>query len=329
VAASPIVLSVIVPAYNEAALLPRLVNETGAIVEGIGCTHEIIIVNDGSSDDTEPCLTTLSAQYPALNVITLSRNFGKEAAMAAGLQSAKGQCIVFIDADLQHPPDLIPMLFAEWRKGNDIVNAVKRERSSEPAVYRGFAHVFNRLMTAMIGRDMSGASDYKLIDRQVAEVLLACPERNRFFRGLVAWVGFKVANVEFDVRQREMGDSKWSLWGLIGYSVKNMVSFSSWPLRAVGIVGFVTAALGVLLLVQTIIRYVMGQAAIGFTTVIAVQLLLSGMMLTALGVISIYLSHMYEEQKQRPLFIVKRPKASEAEPQSIVDTAGEVPESVR
>ncbi|MDS4022559.1 MAG: glycosyltransferase family 2 protein [Candidatus Competibacter sp.] len=285
-------------------------------------SYEIVIVNDGSSDGTEAYLATVSVENPNVRAINLSRNFGKEAALAAGLASAGGQCLAFIDADLQHPPELIAMMYAEWRRGSDVVNAVKRQRATEPGLYRWLAQAFNRLMTETIGSDMSGASDYKLIDRQVAEVLLNCTERNRFFRGLVAWVGFKVANVEFDVHKREVGDSKWSLWSLIRYSITNIVSFSSMPLRAVGIAGFIMAALGVVLLAQTLIRYAMGEAAIGFTTVIAVQILLSGMVLTALGVISIYLSHMYEEQKQRPIFIIRQPRTS-AKPHSgdILDVA--------
>jgi glycosyltransferase involved in cell wall biosynthesis len=304
-----IVLSIIVPAFNEVEALPRLVVEVGRVMADLQCRYELVIVNDGSSDGTEACLAKLSHMYPSIiTAVNLSRNFGKEAAMAAGLETARGQALVFIDADLQHPPELLARMYDQWRSGSDIVNAVKRKRANEPGLYIWLANAFNRLMTGMIGRDMSGASDYKLIDRQVADVLMECPERNRFFRGLVAWVGFDEANIEFDVQEREHGDSKWSLWSLVRYSVTNMVSFSSWPLRAVGMVGFVTAALGMLLLIQTLVRYAMGEAASGFTTVIAIQLLLSGMLLTALGVISVYLSQMYEEQKQRPLFIIKRPR---------------------
>lgn len=228
--------------------------------------------------------------------------------MAAGLASAAGKCMVFIDADLQHPPDLIPRMYSAWQQGSDVVNAVKLERSSEYFLYRWFANRFNGLMSAMIGQKMAGASDFKLIDRQVAEVLLECPERNRFFRGLITWVGFQVKNVEFDVVERELGSSKWSLASLIRYSLSNIIAFSSLPLVAVAYVGFVTVALGLLLLIQALIRWVMGTAAVGFTTVIAVQVLLGGMILTALGVIAIYLARMYEEQKSRPLFIIKRPR---------------------
>ena len=303
-------LSVIVPAFNEEAGLASLADRLHSVLSGIGVTYEILIVNDGSSDGTEACLEAMSRDDRRIRAVNLARNFGKEAAMAAGLASAAGRCIVFIDADLQHPPDLIPKMYAAWRQGSDVVNAVKRQRASESGMYRWFANRFNGLMSAVIGRNMAGASDFKLIDRQVAEVLLECPERNRFFRGLVAWVGFRVESVEFDVVERELGTSKWSVGSLIRYSLANIVAFSSLPLVAVAYVGFVTAALGLLLLVQALFRWAMGTAAIGFTTVIAVQVLLGGMILTALGVIAIYLAKMYDEQKRRPLFVIKRPRES-------------------
>jgi dolichol-phosphate mannosyltransferase len=305
-------LSVIVPAFNEAVVLPSLVDRLRGVLAGFEVSYEILIVNDGSTDGTEAYLEALSRKDPRIKPVNLARNFGKEAAMAAGLASAMGKCIVFIDADLQHPPDVIRRMYLAWQEGSDVVNAVKRQRSSEFFLYRWFANRFNGIMSAVIGSQMAGASDFKLIDRQVADVLLDCPERNRFFRGLVAWVGFRVADVEFDVVERELGSSKWTLASLIRYSLSNIVAFSSLPLVAVAYVGFVTAALGLLLLVQALVRWIMGTAAIGFTTVIAVQVLLGGMILTALGVIAIYLSRMYDEQKSRPLFIIKRPRESRA-----------------
>lgn len=305
-------VSVVVPAYNEEAGLRRLVEVLQVHLQPLGCAYEIIIVDDGSTDATEAELLRIASELPTVRPVLLSRNFGKESAMAAGLEAAAGDCVAFLDADLQHPPDLLREMFARWREGADVVNAVKRRRADESLVYRAFAHGFNRMMTRMIGRDMSGASDFKIIDRQVADVIRACPERHRFFRGLVAWVGFNVAEVEFDVQERLQGESKWSVFGLIRYSVMSVLSFSAWPLRAVGLAGFITSLLGGLLLIQTLYRYVAGTAAIGFTTVIAVQLLLSGMLLTAVGVVAIYLSQMYEEQKGRPLFVVKQSRALRA-----------------
>lgn len=199
-------------------------------------------------------------------------------------------------------------MLAKWREGFDVVNGRKRRRSHEPALYRKFAAIFNGLMSHAVGGDMAEASDFKLLDRQVVNTLMQFPERNRFFRGMVTWVGYRVADVEFDVQEREIGSTKWSLGGLIRYSLGNLLAFSSLPLVAVAYVGFATVGFGTLLLIQTLYRYFTGTAAIGFTTVIAVQVMLGGMILTALGVISIYLARMYDEQKQRPMFIIRRPR---------------------
>lgn len=302
-------VSVVVPAFNEGALLSHLVSRLREVLGALDIEYEILIVNDGSTDETQLVLEDLSDSDPRLVPVHLARNFGKEAALAAGLTIAEGRAVVFLDADLQHPPELIPDMVREWRSGYDVVNAVKRTRENESLVYRGFSTLFNRLLSREIGHNMAGASDFKLIDRQVAEVLLACPERNRFFRGLVAWVGFRVKSIEFDVRAREQGLTKWSLMSLVRYSVSSILAFSSLPLRVVGYAGFIVAGLGVLLLAQTLVRYAIGTAAIGFTTVIAVQILLGGMILMALGVISLYLSKLYEEQKRRPIFIVRKPRS--------------------
>lgn len=299
-------LSIIVPAYNEAIALPRIVKRLNEVISLLVDSYEIIVVNDGSSDETEKVLEALASSDRRVRPVNLARNFGKEAAMAAGLATADGEALVFIDADLQHPPELIGDMLKAWKNGFDVVNAVKRNRGDESAAYRCAARIFNRMMTHAIGQNMEGASDYKLIDREVADVLLSCPERKRFFRGMVTWAGFRVKNLEFDVLEREAGTTKWSGIALIRYSLTNMLSFSSLPLRMVGYTGFVVAGFGLLLLFQTIMRYLMGEAAIGFTTVIAVQILLGGMILLALGVIAVYLSNIYDEQKGRPVFIIRK-----------------------
>jgi dolichol-phosphate mannosyltransferase len=304
-------VSVVVPAYNEAQNLPNLVGAVRDVLDSLGVGFEIVLVNDGSTDGTEQVLLDLQTSDRAVVPVNLARNFGKEPALAAGLATAKGRCLIFMDADLQHPPAVIRFLYQGWREGFDVVNAVKRQRSNESLVHHAFAYLFNRIMTETIGRDMAGASDFKLIDRQVVDVLLGCQERNRFFRGLVAWVGFKVKSIEFDVPDREHGKSKWSLGSLASYFLNNVVAFSSLPLRLVAYAGFALATLGLALLLQTLYHYWSGTAAIGFTTVIALQILVGGMILAALGVIAIYLSKMYDEQKQRPLFIVRAPRSIE------------------
>lgn len=305
-------LSIVVPAYNEAPGIAHLVAQLNRIVEPMAVSYEILIVNDGSRDNTAEVLHAVSQKDPRVVPVNLARNFGKESAMAAGLSEARGNAIVFIDADLQHPPELIPEMVRLWREGADVVNAVKRTRAEEPAMYRKAAALFNKVMTHAVGQNMEGASDYKLIDRQVAQVLLDCPERKRFFRGLVNWVGFQVRDLEFDVQLRETGTTKWSTMSLIRYSINNVLIFSSLPLRLVGYIGFIVATLGFLLLAQTMYRYFENTAAIGFTTVIAVQIMLGGMILLALGVIAVYLSNIYDEQKARPIFIIRRPRESAA-----------------
>lgn len=301
-------MSIIVPAYNEMETIPSLVDSLQSIVSQLKISYEIIIIDDGSEDESQSLLESIALHNSSVVPVFLSRNFGKEAALSAGLSVASGQCLIFIDADLQHPPELIRNMYQYWKKGFDVIQATKRRRGNESMLYKAMARQFNKIMTQAIGQDMAGASDFMLIDRQVADVILGCPEKARFFRGLIAWAGFKVKKIEFDVQERMHGETKWTGLSLIRYSIVNILSFSAMPLRAVGYIGFITAILGGILLIQTLVSYGMGKSAIGFTTVIAVQILLGGMVLVALGIISIYLSGMYYEQKNRPLFIIRKPR---------------------
>ena len=300
------VLSVVVPAYNESESLQAITERLSGVGKALGIDYEIVIVNDGSSDTTEEILVELSTAHSAVLPVNLSRNFGKESAIVAGLNCAKGRCVAIVDADLQHPPEVLEEMFGRWREGYDVVNAVKAHRGKESSGYGFAAKSFNRLMSRLIGADMSKASDFKLLDREVVDILLDMPERSRFFRGLVAWWGFRVAEVEFEVAERAFGNTKWNLFGLVRYSVNNIVSFSAFPLVAIGYAGLVAALLGMLLLVQTLYNYLVGGAAIGFTTVIALQILIGGVLMVVIGLLSIYVSKIYDEQKQRPIFITKR-----------------------
>ena len=301
-------VSVVIPAFNESDALPHVVREVVEQVSQLVTCHEVIVIDDGSVDRTPQVLHHLCAHYPTLKVVTLSRNFGKEAALLAGLEVAGGQCIVFIDADLQHPPALIAQLYEQWQRGFDVVNTKKLRSPSEGVMYRSMAAFFNHIMSRCTGSDMRNASDFKLLDRQVADAILSCPERNRFFRGLVAWAGFHVTSIDFAVAERVHSQSKWNALSLVRYSITNIVAFSSLPLRMVGYVGLFTAAVGLVLLLQTLYNYFSGVSAVGFTTVIALQILLGGLVLVALGVMSVYVSKMYDEQKNRPVFIVRDKK---------------------
>lgn len=298
-------ISVIIPSYNEQDTLSQTFKKLHETLAQITTSFEMIFVNDGSSDNTENILDKYAAKYSFVKSVHLSRNFGKEAAMSVGLDMAEGDCIIIIDADLQHPPELISVMHKKWREGYDVVNAVKRNRGNESFLYNSFARGFNHIMSRSVGVNYKGASDFKLIDKQVAQALKGFHERNRFFRGLIAWIGFKSFDVEFDVQERHAGSSKWSIVDLIRYSIRNIISFSSWPLLFIAYTGFFVASLGIILLIQTLINYFAGNAIVGFTTVITLQILLSGIILFSLGIISIYLAKIYDEQKSRPIAIVK------------------------
>lgn len=299
-------ISVVLPAYNEGAVLASTLKLLQEILDKEKCAYEIIVVNDGSTDETGDIINHIGKESSAIVPVSLSRNYGKEAALAAGLESSRGLCVIFIDADLQHPLNVIPQMLAKWRQGYDVVNAKKLVRAQESASYRLSAYLFNWIMSHEVGVNMAGASDYKLIDRQVADALMRCTERSRFFRGLVAWLGFRTTDIEFNVEPRQMGSTKWSKRELFWYSLQNLVAFSALPLKAVAYTGFLTALVGIVLLIQTLITFFLGKAEIGFTTVIAVEILLGGMIITSLGVISLYIAKIYDEQKARPLFFIKK-----------------------
>lgn len=302
---SPIDLSIIIPAYNEADSLELAVERIAQQVAGATPAFEIVIVDDGSTDGTAAVAHQLARRHPFVRCIQFSRNFGKEAGLEAGLAHACGQAVLFIDADLQHPPSLIPAMITAWRQGADVVNARKRNRGDEHPAYTAASRVFYRLFEYATGLGFRGASDYKLLDRQVADALLRCPERDRFFRGLVAWVGFHQVDIPFDVAPRAAGTSSWSVLGLFRYSFSNLIAFSSFPLQAVAAVGLVGVALSLLLIMQTAVRFLLGKSLDGFTTVIIAQAAFSSLVLLAVGVLAIYLAKLYDAQKLRPSYIVR------------------------
>ena len=297
-------ISVVVPLYNEQESIEPLFIALTNILEKRQQNWELLLVNDGSNDDSAAIIDILSDDNDHVHSIHFSRNFGKEAALDAGLVNAHGDCIIFIDADMQHPPLCIEQMLDKWLQGYDVVNGIKKQRGDVAFFHRGLAFVFNRIMTGATGENFQGASDFKLIDRCVAEALMQCSERVRFFRGLVAWVGFKTTSVEFDVVQRTAGNTKWSRSQLIKYSLTNIVSFSTFPLILVTWIGAITVFLGVILGVQTLYNYFSGIAFSGFTTVIMLLILLCGIILLSLGTISLYIAKIYDEQKARPLYII-------------------------
>ncbi len=296
--------------YNEQEMVQLMLDTLRQHLDGTGRRYEIVCVDDGSADNTRHKVDAIAEQDPRVVLVSLSRNFGKEAAMTAGMTAARGQAVLIMDADLQHPPELIERMLERWDEGYDVINAVKEARSKESLLYRALAHTFNRMMSRAIGTDFQGASDFKLLDRAVVDALLACPERNRFFRGMVAWVGFHTIDVPFTVAKRAAGQTQWSTAGLVRYSLKALIAFTALPLRLVAALGLLTLVGAVALAIQTLARYLMGLSVSGFTTVILLQLILGALMLMSMGVLSLYVAQLYEENKGRPVFIVRPNHAS-------------------
>lgn len=307
-------ISLVLPMYNEQAVVAQSVAVVREQLASCGRSFELVCVDDGSSDGTAELLRGFAAQDPRLRVVELSRNFGKEAALAAGLGRSRGQAVLLMDADLQHPPELIPRMLELWDQGYHVVSGVKEKRARESFVYRAMARVFNALMGGVAGSSFHGASDFKLLDRQVVDALLACPERARFFRGLVAWVGFETAEVPFTVAERAAGESKWSTLGLVRYSIRNLLAFSAFPLKVIALVGFAVLLFSVALGAWSLYRYIRGDALTGFTTVILLQVIIGGLLLASVGIIAVYLAEMYDELKHRPIYLVRSERRTTTAP---------------
>lgn len=298
-------LSVILPFFNEEIGANAMLASLQAGLESIGATYEIVCIDDGSTDQTLTALRLAAKAEPRIVVCALARNFGKEAAMAAGLGLVRGDAVVLMDSDLQHPVEAIAEMFALWRSGYDVIHGVKRSRGHESIVYRLMAATFNFLMGGAAGFEFEGSSDFKLLDREVVTALNRLPEKNRFFRGLVSWLGFRSIKLEFDVQSRSAGESKWSTTQLVRYSLRNLLAFSSFPLKAVAMTGFLSLVFTGALSVWTLYRYLRGDALSGFTTVILLQLMIGSLMLAGTGVIALYLSEMFREVKGRSTFATR------------------------
>lgn len=297
-------LSVIIPAYNEEAMIIKITNAISDILDGAGIGYEMIFVDDGSSDGTWKVIKETSDRYPAVKGIHFSRNFGKESAIYAGLSYAVGTCAVVIDCDLQHPPEKIIEMYRLWQDGYEVVEAVKAGRGEESALYSFCAGKFYELISAVTKTDMSRASDFKLLDRKAIDALLKMKERDSFFRALSSWIGFKTIQVEFEVQKRTEGRSKWSFWSLVKYAVSGITSFTAAPMQVVTLLGCLLFMVSIVLSVTALVQKVMGQALGGFTTVIIFQAFSSSIIMMALGIIGYYLSKIYEEIKGRPKYIV-------------------------
>lgn len=299
-------LSVLIPFYNEeeqAALTLATVDQI--LSTQVDCDYEIIVVDDGSRDKTWSIIETEKAKYPKLRALRFSRNFGKEAAVCALLEHAEGDCAVLMDGDLQHPPRYIPEMLRLWREeGWHIVDGVKIERQKESLLGRVSARLFYKVFKKLSHLDLQNASDFKLLDRKAIDAFNACPERNTFFRGLSAWIGFKRTPLLFEVDDRTAGVSKWSPKQLFRLSAQAITSFSSAPLNLVSYLGIVFWVFAIILGIQTLVNFILGRAAGGFTTVILLLLIVGGSIMLALGLIGSYIGRIYMEIKARPRYLL-------------------------
>ncbi len=297
-------LSVIIPAYNEEAMIPIAAETVLEILDSAAIPCELVFVDDGSRDGTWAGISAAAEKDKRVRGLRFSRNFGKEAALMAGLRFALGDCCVTIDCDLQHPPEKIVEMYRLWEQGYEVIEGVKSDRGRESLVYHFAANSFYRIMTAAVGFDMKGRSDFKLLDRHAVDALLSMPEHNTFYRALSAWVGFRSTTVSFEVVPRQAGKTKWSSSKLIHYALRNITAFSSSPMKIVTVLGVIMLAFSLALGVQTMINKLRGQAAEGFTTVIIVVLLTGSLIMISLGIIGYYLARMFDELKARPRYIV-------------------------
>lgn len=310
------VLSVVVPAYNEQEVLPTFHARLAPVMEAIGLPWEVVYVNDGSRDRTLTIMEGLKAADPRVALVNLSRNFGKEIALTAGLDHAAAtDAVIVIDADLQDPPEVIPDLVAAWRQGFDVAYARRRAREGETWLKKATAKAFYRVMQKVGGKVELPADtgDFRLISRRALDALLALREQHRFMKGLFAWVGFPSTPVLYDRAPRAAGETKWNYWRLWNLSLEGITAFTVGPLKVATYLGLFTAIVAGIYGLQLIIRTILfGNPVAGYPSLMAVVLFLGGVQLMTLGIIGEYLGRVFNETKGRPLYIVERHAPSES-----------------
>jgi glycosyltransferase involved in cell wall biosynthesis len=297
---------VVIPAKDEEAGLEALLAEVYRALAEVDAEPEVIVVDDGSRDETFAHLRQLVGRHPGLRGLRLSRNYGKEAALLAGLKAACGDAVVTMDADLQHPPSVIPRMVERWRQGARVVHGVKRRMPGARRRDRLASSGFNRLMRRLAGIDMRRASDFTLLDRTAVDVLVArMPERRRFYRGLTRWVGFRQDSVGFDVPPRTKGRSRWPFLRLVDLALTGIVSFTSLPLRLVTVLGVTTLIFAGVVAAETLWSWFEGRAVSGFATLEITLLFLGSSIMISLGILGEYIARIYDEVKGRPEYLIE------------------------
>ncbi|HWU68703.1 MAG TPA: glycosyltransferase family 2 protein [Stenotrophobium sp.] len=300
-------ISIVIPCHNEQDALAELFGTLCPIIEAVALQHEILVINDGSSDDTLEKLLEFQKSIPQLRVIDLSRNFGKEAAVAAGLAHCRGRCAILLDADLQDPPDLIPQMLSRWREGYETVIAVHAERSTDTLARRTLTDGFYRLLNTMSRTVMpANAGDFRLLDRVVIDAFLSLPERTRFNKGLFAWIGFRQCLIEHQRPLRSTGTTKFTYRRLVSLAIDAITSFSSTPLRLSAYVGGLISLLafiyGGYILLRTLIY---GNPVPGYASIFVAVTFLGGINLLGIGILGEYIGRIFVEAKQRPLYVIR------------------------
>lgn len=303
-------LSVVVPAYNEQEVLPEFHRRLSAVMAGIGLSWEVVYVNDGSGDATLVAMLGLQATDPHVAVVNLSRNFGKEIALTAGLDHARAaEAIVVIDADLQDPPEVIPDLVAAWREGVDVAYAQRNTREGETWLKKATAHGFYRVMQKLGGKVHlpPDVGDFRLMSRRSLDALLQLREHHRFMKGLFAWVGFPAKAVRYDRAPRAAGTTKWNYWKLWNFSLEGITSFTTGPLKIATYFGLAVSVFAGVYILQLLVRTLLfGNPVAGYPSLMAVVLFLGGCQMMMLGVIGEYLGRVFNETKGRPLYVTER-----------------------
>ncbi len=300
-------LSVVIPLYNESGSLGLLHQRLSAVLDRLPLAgREILFIDDGSRDDTFAEVAALCAIDPSLRAIRFARNFGKEAAMAAGLRAATGDVVVLMDGDLQHPPELIPALLERWRGGAMMVTAVRRSRATDPWLRRHLSRTFYRVFRKVSEVALAeGGGDFRVFDRAVVDAINSLPERTRFMKGITSWVGFRQEEVDFEPEERAAGSSAWSLLRLLRYAFDGLSAFSTLPLRVWSLIGLIMAGLAGLYGGWLVLRtMVFGIDLPGYVSIMVSGLFLSGIQLISLGVLGEYIGRIFTEVKGRPLFLV-------------------------
>ncbi len=299
-------LSVIMPIYNESQIAIG-VERTIGVLEKANIPYELILVDDGSTNNSWNEMTDLTKKYDTITAIALSRNFGKESALCAGLDSVNGGCCICIDSDMQHPPEIIPEMYRLWsEEGYEVVEGVKNARIKENPLYRFCAKSFYGILKKISDIDLQNASDFRLLDKIALDAWRSLPEKETFFRGMSSWIGFRRTQVYFDVSEREIGTSKWSAKNLIRLAINAITSYSSVPLYFASCFGIMFLLFFLIMFIQTLYMKLNGHAQSGFTTVIILQLIIGSVTMLNIGIIGIYIKKIYEEAKNRPRYIIRR-----------------------